>query len=152
MLNRLSIVGLAGLSITAFCVARQATSPTETKTPSGLTIIDQGLDESVAEAGDSVTVHYTGRLENGTVFDSSIPRNEPFTFQLGAGKVIKGWEEGVAGMKCGQKRQLVIPPELGYGAVGAPPTIPGNSTLIFDVQVLYITKDLRGRPKATGSP
>lgn len=152
MLNRLLAFGLAGMSVAALCVARQSAQPSEVKTPSGLTIIEQGQDELVAEAGDSVTVHYTGRLENGTEFDSSLPRNEPFTFQLGAGKVIKGWEEGVAGMKCGQKRQLVIPPELGYGAAGAPPTIPGNSTLIFDVQVLYIAKDLRGRPKATGSP
>lgn len=139
MLNRLFAVGLAAVTVSAFCLARQATQ-TETKTASGLTIIEQGRDEITAEPGDTVTVHYTGKLENGTVFDSSLPRDESFTFPLGAGKVIKGWDEGILGMKCGQKRQLIIPPELGYGADGAPPTIPGNSTLIFDVQVLYIKK------------
>ncbi len=133
----------AATALGVFCFAEQPTSaPAEHThvTESGLIIIEQGTDDVAATKGDKVTVHYTGRLENGTVFDSSLPRSEPFTFTLGGGQVIKGWEEGVAGMKCGQKRQLIIPAKLGYGEVGAPPTIPGGATLIFDVQVLYITR------------
>lgn len=155
MRKRLLAVTSFATLLAAFCYAQEATRPAEERkrvTPSGLTIIEQGYDDLVATAGDSVTVHYTGRLEGGTVFDSSIPRNEPFTFRLGQDKVIKGWEEGVTGMKPGEKRQLIIPPELGYGAVGAPPTIPGNATLIFDVQVLYISRSNLKAPPAAGQP
>lgn len=90
-----------------------------------------------AKAGDTVTVHYTGTLTDGTKFDSSLDRGTPFTFLLGAGKVIKGWDEGVAGIKVGGKRKLTIPAELGYGnqEVG---TIPANSTLLFDVELLAV--------------
>ena len=87
----------------------------------------------------SVSVHYTGKLEDGTVFDSSIPRGQPFTFTLGAGQVIKGWDLGVEGMKLGEKRSLVIPPHLGYGIRGAGATIPPNATLIFDIELLEVT-------------
>jgi len=94
-----------------------------------------------ATNGKTVTVHYTGWLaSNGKKFDSSVDRGQPFMFQLGAGHVIKGWEEGVAGMKVGGKRQLRIPPELGYGARGAGGVIPPNATLLFDVELLDVSK------------
>ncbi len=89
-----------------------------------------------AVAGKTVTVDYTGTLPNGTVFDTSLQAGrQPFSFTLGAGQVIPGWDEGVAGMKVGGKRKLVIPPDQGYGAQGYPPVIPGNSTLIFEVEL-----------------
>ena len=103
-----------------------------------ITINQNGSGDS-AETGMSVSVHYTGKLEDGTVFDSSIPRGTPFTFTLGAGQVIKGWDLGVEGMKLGEKRSLVIPPHLGYGIRGAGATIPPNATLIFDIELLEVT-------------
>ncbi len=108
-----------------------------TTTPSGLTYFElkKGTG-AVAKAGQKVKVHYTGWLTNGTKFDSSVDRGEAFEFGLGQGQVIKGWDEGVAGMKIGGKRQLQIPASLGYGAGGAPPVIPPNATLVFDVELL----------------
>jgi peptidylprolyl isomerase len=91
-----------------------------------------------AVAGKNVTVHYVGTLTNGSKFDSSRDRGEGFTFRLGAGMVIKGWDQGVAGMKVGGLRKLTIPPNLGYGVRGYPPVIPANSTLVFEVELLSV--------------
>jgi FKBP-type peptidyl-prolyl cis-trans isomerase FkpA len=110
-----------------------------TTTPSGLTIDDIVVGNgAAAAAGQKVKVHYTGWLTNGTKFDSSKDRNDPFVFPLGAGSVIKGWDEGVQGMKVGGKRKLTIPPALGYGARGAGGVIPPNATLVFEVELLGV--------------
>lgn len=101
------------------------------------TILQEGSG-SGAKNGDMVTVHYTGTLANGTKFDSSLDRNKPFTFKLGEGRVIKGWDLGVVGMKVGEKRKLTIPAELAYGATGFPPIIPTNAVLNFEVELLKI--------------
>jgi len=94
-----------------------------------------------AKAGSIVKVHYTGCLTNGTKFDSSLDRGEPFSFTLGQGQVIKGWDTGVAGMKVGGKRKLIIPSEMGYGANGAGGTIPPNATSVFEVELLEVAKN-----------
>ena len=115
----------------------------EITTESGLKYIDIALgDGAMPETGDKVVVHYTGTLEDGTKFDSSIDRNRPFEFPLGMGRVIKGWDEGLASMRIGGKRQLIIPANLGYGdrATGK---IPANSTLIFDVELIDIKKQFK---------
>jgi len=101
-------------------------------------IITEG-DGTVAEAGQRVSVHYEGRLEDGEVFDASRPRGQPFAFTIGAGQVIRGWEQGVAGMKIGETRRLTIPPELGYGAAGAGGVIPRNATLVFEIELVDVT-------------
>ncbi len=109
--------------------------------PADLVIEDKLIGTGTeALAGKKVTVHYSGFLTNGTMFDSSIPRKTPFTFILGAGEVIQGWDRGVVGMKVGGKRKLTIPSKYGYGARGAGNVIPPNATLIFDVELLKVEK------------
>ncbi len=105
--------------------------------PSGLKYVDEVVGKgSAPKKGQTVKVHYTGWLENGTKFDSSVDRGQPFEFILGVGQVIKGWDEGVSSMKVGGKRKLIIPPTLGYGARGAGNAIPPNAVLVFDVELL----------------
>src|SRR5262249_5433775 len=114
--------------------------PNESMGPPADLVIEEitAGDGAIAEPGRSVSVHYTGWLRDGKKFDSSHDRNEPFQFKLGAGQVIRGWDLGVAGMKVGGKRGLIIPPDLGYGARGAGGVIPPNSVLIFEVELLGV--------------
>ncbi|MBI4864830.1 MAG: FKBP-type peptidyl-prolyl cis-trans isomerase [Candidatus Riflebacteria bacterium] len=107
--------------------------------PSGLKIEDLKVGDGASpNPGQTAVVHYTGWLTDGTKFDSSVDRGRPFEFPIGAGRVIKGWDEGVATMKIGGKRKLTIPPEIGYGATGAGTKVPPNATLIFEVELLEV--------------
>lgn len=118
---------------------QQGSEGKEVTTSSGLQYIDLTVGTgAIAQAGQTVTVHYSGWLENGKKFDSSLDRGQPFSFPLGAGRVIKGWDEGVQGMKVGGKRKLIIPSGLGYGARGAGGAIPPHATLIFEVELLGV--------------
>lgn len=120
------------------CASEKKTGKT-VMTPSGLKYIDLVVGTGPApKIGARVSVHYTGWLEDGTKFDSSRDRGVPFSFVLGRGEVIKGWDEGIASMRVGGKRRLIIPPELGYGQRGAGNIIPPNATLIFEVELLKI--------------
>src|SRR5260221_11499520 len=120
--------------------ATQPTAGKKTTTPSGLTItVVEEAKNPAAMNGDFVWVHYTGKLSTGEQSDSSIGK-KPICFTLGQGEVIKGWDEGVAGMKVGEKRNLVIPPDLAYAAAGRPPTIPANATLVFDVELIGLAR------------
>jgi peptidylprolyl isomerase len=129
--------------------AKNKPAPTTTSTPSvtdtpvapsgfKIEVLKEGTGTKVTKAGDTISVHYTGTLENGAKFDSSLDRKEPFQFNLGAGRVIKGWDQGLIGMKVGEKRKLTIPPSLGYGDQAMGEKIPANSTLIFEVELLEI--------------
>ena len=135
----LSALGVFIVAVLAYFAFQSISEPEQTTTASGLVIEDLTVGSGVAaKAGDTVSVHYTGTLIDGSKFDSSVDRGTPFTFTLGAGEVIQGWDEGIAGMKVGGKRKLTIPPELGYGAGGYPPVIPANATLIFEVELVEI--------------
>ncbi|HAA95155.1 MAG TPA: peptidylprolyl isomerase [Dehalococcoidia bacterium] len=116
---------------------KEVTMPEQITTSSGLQYTDIAIgDGDTVASGMTVVVHYTGWLLDGSKFDSSVDRGTPFEFPLGAGRVIRGWEEGVAGMNIGGKRELIIPPDLGYGASGAGGVIPPNATLKFEVELL----------------
>jgi FKBP-type peptidyl-prolyl cis-trans isomerase len=120
--------------------AKDANAPQE-KDVTELKIVDLKTGSGdTAEAGKMVKVHYTGWLTDGKKFDSSVDRGDPFKFPLGSGSVIAGWDKGVAGMKVGGKRRLVIPPQMGYGAAGAGGVIPPNATLVFEVELLGVEK------------
>ena len=126
-------------ALLALVFAACGSSAAETTTPSGLRYVDLVAGAGASpQAGNLVTVHYVGTLENGAQFDSSRDRGEPFTFQIGVGDVIAGWDEGVASMKVGGKRKLTIPPDLAYGSRGAGDVIPPNATLIFEVELLEV--------------
>jgi FKBP-type peptidyl-prolyl cis-trans isomerase len=140
----LAITLLATITLAFAQKAATTAGPTKvtgdpTKTASGLEYWDIKVGTgATAQAGHHVKVDYTGWLTNGKKFDSSVGTGKPFDFMLGGGQVIKGWDEGVAGMKVGGKRQLRIPPDLAYGEKGYPGAIPANSTLIFDVQLVDV--------------
>jgi len=120
-------------------INRSRNGGTEITTASGLKYTDQVIGTGATpQKGQTVTVHYTGTLENGKKFDSSFDHGKPADFKIGVGKVIKGWDEGLMTMKVGGKRRLVIPSKLGYGPEGRAPDIPGNSTLIFDIELLGV--------------
>ncbi|HMB83258.1 MAG TPA: FKBP-type peptidyl-prolyl cis-trans isomerase [Terriglobales bacterium] len=150
VLLAITLLALASLAIAQTAPAHKAAAkpaasgPTKvtgapTKTASGLEYWDINIGTgAVAQSGQHVKVDYTGWLTNGKKFDSSVGTGKPFEFKLGASQVIKGWDEGVAGMKVGGKRQLRIPPDLAYGAAGYANVIPPNSTLIFDVQLIAV--------------
>lgn len=135
---------LAALIAVPVHAAAKEVKKAETKvvtTASGLKYSDLVVGKGASPvAGKKVKVHYTGTLENGKKFDSSVDRNEPFSFVIGVGQVIPGWDEGVMTMKVGGKRKLVIPSKLGYGASGAGGVIPPNATLLFDVELLDVSK------------
>lgn len=126
-------------TIQVFYHPGERTTMEEVTTKSGLRYIDMVVGAGTSpQTGDEVTVHYTGYLTDGKKFDSSVDRNKPFSFTIGYGQVIKGWDEGVATMKVGGKRKLIIPPALGYGSRGAGDVIPPNAELAFDVELLGV--------------
>jgi len=130
-----------GVQMAAELPGTAATDTNETSMPTELSVSDQVVGTgAIAEAGDTVTMNYVGAFSDGTVFDASEAHGQPFTFTLGAGSVIAGWEQGIPGMREGGKRTLVIPPSLGYGAAGAGNVIPPNTTLLFQVELLKVEK------------
>jgi FKBP-type peptidyl-prolyl cis-trans isomerase len=149
----ITLIALAGVSVAQTAAKKTAAKPPAKSAPSGPTKVTgaptktaSGLEYwdikvgtgAVAQTGKQVKVDYTGWLTSGRKFDSSVGTGRPFDFMLGASQVIKGWDEGIVGMKVGGKRQLRIPPDLAYGAAGHPPQIPASSTLIFDVRLVDV--------------
>lgn len=133
------VLALAASAIAYLITKRAGPGGTEVTTASGLKYADLVVGTGATpQRGQTVTVHYTGTLASGKKFDSSYDRGTPADFRIGVGAVIKGWDEGLMSMKVGGKRKLVIPSNLGYGPQGRPPDIPGNSTLIFDVELLGV--------------
>lgn len=140
MLIAAGIIAAIIIAVVAFMALRDGGGAGgEVTTASGLKYIDEvvGTGESPS-TGKNVRVHYTGTLVDGTKFDSSVDRGQPFEFRIGTGGVIKGWDEGVMTMKVGGKRRLIIPSNLGYGAAGSPPKIPPNATLNFEIELLGV--------------
>lgn len=136
--RRTLLLGAAAVLL-AGCSEDEAEAGKLVTTPSGLQYQDLKAGSGASpKAGQTVVVHYTGTLADGKKFDSSRDSNRPFSFQLGTGQVIKGWDEGIATMKTGGRRKLIIPADLGYGAQGFPPVIPPNATLTFDVELLEL--------------
>lgn len=147
MIGRVAVTRRALLGLSALALTLAACDDADSKakqgevvtTPSGLQYEDIKVgDGAQPKTGQTVIVHYTGTLTDGTKFDSSRDRGQPFSFRLGAGEVIKGWDEGLSTMKVGGQRKLTIPPDLGYGARGAGGVIPPNATLVFDVELLDV--------------
>lgn len=136
------VVGVLAIAVVAYVITRQSVRSNNENlitTASGLQYVDlvEGTGSNPSR-GQTLIVNYVGTLENGTEFDSSYKAGRPFEFAIGTGAVIPGWDEGLMSMKVGGKRKLIIPPALGYGARGSPPKIPGNSTLVFEVELLEI--------------
>lgn len=134
---RSMLIGVLGIVLCGLIAGVSAEEQKTVTTQSGLQYVDLVVGSGrEAHVGETAIVHYTGWLADGKKFDSSVDRNEPFSFRLGAGQVIRGWDEGVVGMKIGSKRKLIIPPDLAYGQRGAGRVIPPNATLTFDVELL----------------
>jgi len=141
-MQKRNYITITGVLLIALLAVFGCKAEKEGKMVKGMKIVDHVVGDGIeAEKFDILTVNYTGKLEDGTVFDSSKnPGREPFRFTVGLGQVIQGWEEGFIGMKVGGSRTLTIPPEMGYGARGAGGIIPPNATLVFDVELLEVEK------------